>query len=661
MQPIQSKRVTYTLNSTTFVVTDYSINKRYNEDELYQKQEVWKNYPRGKATVEVDGEVVYTLSGLRKYGTPDEAFGFQDFNAVKVYATVKENGECFHIGMFSFGGVVYALVGSKNVHLLIDTSQPIQPQVDLQLEQQPPRVSYACEMAQTYFELYHTVKISDYLVSTGYTLVGESINPSHAHVVVYEDKCMRFFALTCLNELYVAIPYGICIKTLESLKLPTTSTIECRLDELDQVKQSFYTRENCEGLVLYYTDTEDKVVMLYKFKAKQYTVLRTIREMYNSRCNVSKLLDRLQKYHLPLTDEEINQYRQFYERLQRTQPTEPFSTKLWDSFINDCNHKTEELSTPKLIVLSGLPGTGKTTVGGTVAYMLNLENIHAEYVDQDMFNGNKKMFLQHLFTLLYSRSRRDYIFVGRCNATVEARKECLDLSPSNNMLIHFDTSEEEVKELVDRVNSRHFHSTLKPSTRVLNVIRMFQGKWEDVQPDESNSIISLNHNLSIVEKVQMVFKALKLPEPVDVPVFQWCKFIGLKVELQDLKDLIDSDTHVKDYKVKCFDPHVTLLHYTEFHRYPKVAYKLQELISLGKVDYQVEVYDFKYSDRISAFFVGLDHKLEHKCLPSNQYHITYGKEAKVESTESKKLPNDSNAGTRYFNFRVKLNCKLQLW
>ena len=668
MQPreVQSKRVEYSLNGESFIVTDYSINKRYNEDELYLQDEVWQNYPRGKATVEIDGEVVYTLSGLQKYGTCDEGYGNKDWKlqAQKVYATVKENGECFHLGMFSYQGITYALVGSKNVHILVDTCQPINSQLKYELSRQSTRVSYACEMAQLYFDTYHSKAVSEYLTSSWFTLVGESINPAHEHVVVYDERCIRFFALTHFDSLYTAIPFGECLNILNSLNLPTVVYRECKLDELEQLQATYYDSQNCEGLVLYYTDSEDKVVMMHKFKAKQYTVLRTIRELYKAGLGVHKLQSRLQQYHLPLTEEEIDKYCHFMNWLQRTQPTGCFSTKLWDAFISDTSvDESEKYSTAKLIVLTGLPGVGKTTVGGSVAWLMNVDGVRAEYIDQDMFNGNKKMFLKHLSTLLHPRSGCKYVIVGRCNATVEARKECLDFAPTDNVLVHFETSEEQVKELVNRINQRQFHATLKPSNRVLNVIRMFQGKWQPVQPDEANLIISLNHNLTFEEKVKMVFKGLQLPEPVEIVQFQWCKFIGLKVDLQDLKDLIDSDEDVgkHEYKVKCVDPHVTLLHHTSFHQYPQLALKLQQFIRLGKTSYEIEVYSFKYNDRISAFNVGFENHVLRHSLPHIRPHITYDKQAKVDATESIPLLRDEHAKTRYFNRRVELKCTLQLW
>ena len=133
-------------NKQSFYVIDYCPSPKVIDDVTYQDIEVWKNLPRGKAEVfdSITNEVIFTLTGLKKFGDSNETFGTnnsKEENWDTCIATIKENGEAFHVGCFKYNEYEYLVIGSKLVHILVCLSEDIDNQLEIITKQQKTRTT----------------------------------------------------------------------------------------------------------------------------------------------------------------------------------------------------------------------------------------------------------------------------------------------------------------------------------------------------------------------------------------------------------------------------------------------------------------------------------------------------------------------------------------
>jgi hypothetical protein len=160
---------------------DFRVNC-YGVDEIvYRNRDIWEALPRGFAEVTVfskDAEPVplarTVVLGLRKFGYETDKFGhFDSPDAVREVYSVKENGECMHVGCIKAGHDVFWVVGSKNVHAALRSVE------DFPRYETEQRYFFALRMAKLWFALLDTLPAATRsalvdLLSSGITLCGEA-------------------------------------------------------------------------------------------------------------------------------------------------------------------------------------------------------------------------------------------------------------------------------------------------------------------------------------------------------------------------------------------------------------------------------------------------------------------------------------------------------
>ncbi len=673
MQKIVQKKYTFDhfKSKQSFYVIDYCPSPKVIDDVTYQDIEVWKNLPRGKAEIidSVTNEVIFTLTGLKKFGDNNERFGISNSNEEnwdQCIATIKENGEAFHVGCFKYKNCEYLVIGSKLVHILLSLSEDIDTQLEIISKIQKTRVDFAVKMAKLFVTKYLITedvnsKVKEYLIDTKYTLVGEHINPDNEHIVKYDSKCIRFFSIVSPDSLNTT---NYCISTPIQMKQIITSLgldfVELcdpvyNKDDLEVIKEKYFNLNNCEGLVLYYCKAE-KVVYIEKFKNKQYTILRTIREYRNGNKSRYQLLQRFQNYHIPLSTEDQNHFLSFFNYLKNNVSSEEhFSTVLYNNFItyqrsiSNTSLNEENVINKVYIVLIGVPGSGKTTIGSQLVINALQNGIKAIYIDQDMMYGNAKYFEEKCKEVLNS----DYqlIINGKSNTTNNTRENSLKYVKDDTEIlivkIHEDhLTEKDINECVIRITNRKYHTSLfakKAEEVVTKFCTSFENKVDDIYKQ-----LQFNLSDSIELKVNTIFKKVQHTLNLEnndsniitkiEPSFIMCNYLGIKLNIKTIQNILKNECLYTFYNsspgfIKATNEyHVTLLHSTNFYNYPNELIYYSELVD-NNTKVNIKIDSFCWNDKIAAFKVNIP--TLKMTIPNHIYHITvYKKEPKVMNVES---------------------------
>jgi hypothetical protein len=641
------KEITLTLNGITFKVEDNLPNQSLNDDDVYQNDELWIKYPRGCCnvyTLEENGDhtLIHQLRGIRKFGDQTDSFGPQNKPLInnklqkQVIATVKENGECFHVSFFEYRGILYCIIGSKNVHILLDCNSKvnsIKQQLDKISENQGTRVTYAVKMASYFFQIVYNSKLSDYIVETGVTFVGEYINPNHQHVVKYTTESINFFAIThpeCIFTYYHPLQ---SFKLFEELGCKCVKYIECNTEEeLTSVKDKYFHLTNSEGLVLYFIDECDTTVNMFKYKNKQYTILRTIREYYNSSKSTSFLIKRLKEYHIPLTTNEVSDYTTFYNWLKQKTNISHFSTELYNQYSND--GKIVKPSSKIIIFLIGVPGSGKTTVGSQLVYYFNNTcKIPTVYTDQDLNYGDSKKLDVQLKEYVTGEEYQ-IIILGKSNTSTFSRELSLKHVTTESLFFVTFTppkNDTEKNMFVSRIAQRPFHYNLF-SNKAKEVVNKFCNDYEEVKDEEliglnSKELIHLSIESDIISKCNTIINSvLKNSEQMNqINNFIWCNYIGISISFGELKRCIDlyskkysSLNLFTNYFTK--SPHITCIHSKQFHSNTDLALYWSNMVNKS-VSFYID--KIAWTTNSSAFFISFLNE-EDKII--NKYpHISWQK------------------------------------
>jgi tRNA splicing ligase len=676
--PVITKEHKYVLNNTEFTLVDYSFSRSVIDDQIYGGNfELWKQIPRGKCEVFADGELIHTLQGLRKFGdSTDVHFGVQASHelvqawpkGMTCVSTVKENGECFHLSAFMYKDKLYLIVGSKLVHILIDYSDSsaiaLTNQLDRIAADQPQRTSYAVKMTKCLLEKILPQAAPQFVVwlTLGkFTLVGEYLNPAHEHVIQQPEETIKFYAITQTQfdetSPYVCIPFLEGHKLLQSLGVPVVNfQFAANVQELKAIQQSVLDAKDTEGSVEYYL-TDHRVVMMYKFKSKHYSVLRTIREIFNSNIRATgKLRKRLQTYHIPVAVDEISEYCRFYAWLVATHKPETtvFSSKLFEEFCS-APQQLPASNDKKLVYLMmvGIPGCGKSTLGSQLMMNAIQNGVHAVYVDQDLYNRDAKQFFaacDKYSKTMIAEQEISLLINGRCNTTEKMRLDSLgfiDFANTHVVYIVFDCSIEDTF-YTQRIEHREYHTTLF-ADKSSEVVAKFKQTIEDVDDAEARAdgfhIVRIDPQMQPLQQIQKVWKTVQqcfTSEPIYLfkPMkyyANWicCKYIGVQIDAGSVMNAVKSLKKFNECQVAQslrIPPssknqlHVTLVHSNEFTVQANAALLWSCMVGEGV---EVVLKSMHWNQRICALQVHIN--------GANKpfLHITFRKLShKVENVES---------------------------
>jgi len=406
---------------------------------------------------DVDGNELerFTIQGIPKFsskknGDEDSGTACGDvllqniYKATDVIVTTKANGKFMLFSMKKINGVLYGIVGSKNVHRMFQMSQ-FQEFID---SSEGLIQSIASEVKSLLDNISTEQReaIIDKLTS-GFSFIGEFIDGKHIEVSDGNSR-IEFFGITenigTIPEDYSLTENPITsFNEIESYGLPTVSYTLYTISEFNQLNEQELRSGMTEGKVYYYLEHE-KVVGIEKFKTVWYTIWRMVREAIKNMKSVEtlhssaksvcsqRLLKRSQDFlNLPDTvrfgwEKVIFRFIDWFISKGYTGPivgiddTSRGMGTILGQWLDECPNETSEpletdldgsrgvigilteLKKKVLIIFQGVPGIGKTTIAKKLFELFGIPYYEKD-IDKDCFNKMEKvMEFGETETIIYS-------------------------------------------------------------------------------------------------------------------------------------------------------------------------------------------------------------------------------------------------------------------
>jgi len=618
LEKVKSKTVVFKFKDVEFTLTDYQTNHNLDEDEEYLDLNFWLSLPRGLAEVKVGEQLIHTLVGLRKYGDANDNFGYgfnKDWN--HCFTTIKENGECYHFSAFFYNEQLYYLLGSKNVHIIIDPNGDVSAQLDCINEEQQKRASFATKMAEYFINQYaEKSEMMKFIADNGLCFIGESIDPENEHIVAYTERTIKFFAITKFSQdrkyLYSRYSPEVAFEIFKRFNLPTVDWVKCSSEsELDFQKNLIQLQQNMEGLVIYYCDAEGNVEYIHKYKNEQYALLRTCRQLWRSNVSLLSFKKRLDNYHFAISDEDKKNWLKFYSWLvNKVDKNQKFSYDLYTQWSqSNYDFYSEQI----VVIFVGIPGSGKTTIGSQVQANLVKNGIASVYTDQDLFHCDNKAYGQELQNLC-SNDKIKVVIQGRCNINKFQREFSRSYVTGQKVLyVVINSDNQSVEVCIDRVKTRPFHPCLK-ADKADKVCKSFQSIFEPIEDselDENSHVLTLDLQSSIESKVEKVLKQIQSMMSVKTAIDFWiypnwtmCNFIAIKLDYRDIMKVVD--IKMLDERTLNLDRAVQGAHVTLWHRCSMdFDFGIQASNWIGKT-VEIKCQKICWNNDVAALFVSIN-------------------------------------------------------
>ena len=477
--PIDFVKREHVIDTVSFITIDVKLS-RFKEDALYNNDQLRLLIPRGLCFIFANNSWVYTLYGHPKFGNfGDYISSHLTTNNMSEYQKIfktKENGECAHWGAFVHNDITYEVYGSKNVHMVVRHTyydEDIRTYTD-------KRYTYAIKMADL-INAKPTDTAVRYLATTGYAFCGEGCSTDSQHLVKYEASKIMFFAVTgqrnSITDSIVKVnPYELCelIISLGLKNVKETILVNTDKDETKVQEEYFEQCDNSEGAVVNCIDGTGNTVYVYKHKNYDYVLMRALREQMRKHATTKKIINRLDNLHIihPDFENKKQQSIEFNAWVNRTlnkTDRETFFERWPDWFITFCNtsqsvkdeclraHEEYErtVGTLNVIMLMGIPGSGKSFISRALVHILNMNGKTAIHLEQDMFfkqgKGANKSY-QNAIKKNMNNASCDYLILAKSNHNTQVRNSTyatLDKCERNVIITYIELS----------TNSANIHDT----------------------------------------------------------------------------------------------------------------------------------------------------------------------------------------------------------
>jgi len=163
---------------------------------------------------------------------------------------------------------------------------------------------------------------------------------------------------------------------------------------------------------------------------------------------------------------------------------------------------TEKTNTPKLIVMCGLQGSGKTTFSQHMTKCCHDTMIR---ISQD--ESNKKTCHTEIAK---HKSTNKILIVDCCNGTCKARAEWLQYFKTSQLPIWCIYLKSDPNECIKRIRQRKEHPTLNSNSRTIPmIVRTMNKRFEEPTTDEGFEHVI---TLSSFDQTNELFRQWKMPE-----------------------------------------------------------------------------------------------------------------------------------------------------
>lgn len=529
------------LADTEFILIDVKLSPWPDEDVVYRDDEIRLLIPRGLCFVFVNDTWIYTLYGHPKFGNFGDyilkTHQIENINQCKKIFTSKENGECAHWGAFVFNNQIYEIYGSKNVHMIVRSSEW---KKDLELYTDL-RYTYALKMA-ILINTYDKTLALDFLMRTGYTLCGEGCFTDSQHFVNYSNSTMFFFAVTGkrenINDSLVKVTPTELTNLIKSFNLiPVNEVIVCEnIGQQKEIENYFEHKNNSEGAVVTCVNELNEIIYTYKHKNIRYIYERALREQMKKNAHNLKIIERFRTIHIfhpnheKLLEKFLN-FNSWFVSMNLSEKDKELFFSNWvrmmekfESFSSDEQQSFQNINnlnntnTLTVIMTIGLPGSGKSFLARCSDHIINSNNKKCCHLEQDMFGANKPY--QKAISEKLKDMNLQYLILAKANHNILVRKSTYDTLFKSNRNIKIiyvvmgncyenDDVLSTVNLCVNRINSRGLsHKTLfgKSDNEINTIIsNIFVKDWQGLTKEElaHNNVINVDINKNKMEMIKM--------------------------------------------------------------------------------------------------------------------------------------------------------------
>ena len=630
-------------------VRDWSLWPMGDEENWYKNLENWAKLPRGLAEVFVNDQKIASLKGLPKFGDQRWYYGAREGKPLTgdhTYVTTKANGECCHITFFRHEDKWWIFGGSKRVHVCL-------PLDGDRVLPNDPRTTYAREMIDFFLKKWTPSEdLMTECFSRGLTLVGEFISMDHPHIVKYDKPSLLFFAVTDADHKWCWNPS----KAAEFFRKHNLEAVSIHKTPIKFVDVA--GAENLEGYVSYECDADGTVIQVQKHKARQYELLRCVRECLKKNRSIE---ERLENFHTDISQQKP-EIIAFYYWCVVNKP--PETRSLYEHF---CMFKDAKVERPKktVIMLCGVPGTGKTAIGSILAFGY-LRKVNAVYTDGDLFRGRSDKYHESLLRYIHDSST-EIIISGRCNHNREARKILLNAAKAAGAVVKTIVLEAgSLRSLEERIKSRKYHLSLPPSKS--HVVKNFLDSWEPPTQEETRGeILTLNFHTPFEDKRKAVEEFFGTSTWSSMGRHTvWANWYGLQLFPTKEQVKIITEAIPEHLQNRHTSYHVTLAHSSEMAYHVPYS-EFHEMFDQMGDEITVKVHSIMWNENIAALRVdlwerGIDPIVYCKEVHHNDEqfgHITVAKKSKdIPSVTAGSMCRDPTSSSKPLREVLEIKAKI---
>jgi hypothetical protein len=532
----------FTIDKNVFLTIDVKLPK-FSEDTLYNDDKIRTLIPRGLCFIFVNNKHCHTIYGHPKFGNFGD-YKSKDIILTKKVFRRKENGECAHWGAFEYNDIIYEVYGSKNVHLIVRSTN-FDDDIKLYSEM---RYSYAIKMANL-INNKCSKKCIEYLVATKNTFCAEGCFTDSQHIVNYPESTIFFFAITSQRSYTSPITKVSPIEADElflkfGLNTVSESIILNSGEDESEICKYFECQPNSEGAVVNCLDADNNTVYVYKHKNYDYIFFRALREQMRKHAPSSRIMLRFKNLHIehPEFDKMINyafRFNAYFRQLTDFDQKNFFSQwvthkNIFDSLsleeqtrmYDEYQTLEKKCGTVNVILFVAIPGSGKSFVARVLKGLLEAQGKTVAHLEQDMFFHLGKNASKHYDKAVETVSKDksiEYIILTKSNHTEAVREKTyaiLDKCGRNVdktfvvMTANDYDMSETFKICVDRAVKRGYaHTSLygKSENELKSIIgKVFIEQFEQLNDEElCYNVVNLNINQEKTDVIKSCVEQLQ--------------------------------------------------------------------------------------------------------------------------------------------------------
>lgn len=153
------------------------------------------------------------------------------------------------------------------------------------------------------------------------------------------------------------------------------------------------------------------------------------------------------------------------------------------NFVNNLNVKRKEITMPKLVVMVGPPGSGKST------YSHNVVMDNSDAGQKDVYINQDSQGKEHLTLFLEAtRDKKEVVIVDRMNFNKQQRERYLKPAKEAGYETQIIVLHEAYDTCLKRCLARQFHETIKEEKDARSALNTFFSKYERPTEEEADSI-----------------------------------------------------------------------------------------------------------------------------------------------------------------------------